>query len=39
MEGKSKTIIDRKYFVETIIKAYKYVEKGQKTGNIVITPD
>jgi NADPH:quinone reductase-like Zn-dependent oxidoreductase len=35
--GKYKPVIDRKYELENILEAYKYVESGQKTGNVVIT--
>jgi NADPH:quinone reductase-like Zn-dependent oxidoreductase len=36
-EGRFKAVIDRKYSLEEIVEAYKYVETGQKTGNVVIT--
>jgi len=35
-EGKYKSVIDRSYSFEQIAEAFKYVEKGQKTGNVVI---
>ena len=35
--GEIKTVIDRSYPLEEIVEAHKYVETGQKTGNLVIT--
>ena len=35
-KGEFKPVIDRYYTLEQIVEAYKYVESGQKTGNVVI---
>ncbi len=35
-EGKYKAVIDREYRLEQIVEAYKYVESGQKTGNVLL---
>jgi NADPH:quinone reductase-like Zn-dependent oxidoreductase len=35
-KGEYKPVIDRSYKLEQIVEAYKYVESGQKTGNVVI---
>ncbi|HRH66863.1 MAG TPA: NAD(P)-dependent alcohol dehydrogenase [Bacteroidia bacterium] len=34
--GEYKPVIDRYYTLEQIVEAYKYVETGQKTGNVVL---
>ena len=34
--GAFRPVIDRQYTMDQIVEAYKYVESGQKTGNVVL---
>ncbi len=36
-EGKFKPVIDRTYPMEEVAEAYRYVESGQKTGNVLLS--
>ena len=38
-KGSFRPVVDRKYPLERIAEAYKYVASGQKIGNVVITMD
>lgn len=35
-QGKFKPVIDRYYTLNQIVEAYRYVESGQKTGNVIL---
>jgi NADPH:quinone reductase-like Zn-dependent oxidoreductase len=34
--GKYRPVIDRRYMLDEIVKATRYVESGQKSGNVVL---
>jgi NADPH:quinone reductase-like Zn-dependent oxidoreductase len=38
-KGRFKAVIDRKYPLEQMADAYRYVSTGQKIGNVIITMD
>jgi NADPH:quinone reductase-like Zn-dependent oxidoreductase len=37
--GEYRAIVDRRYPIEDVVEASRYVETGQKTGNVVLTVD
>jgi NADPH:quinone reductase-like Zn-dependent oxidoreductase len=36
MSGRFRPVVDRRYDMEDIVEAYRYVETGQKTGNVIL---
>jgi NADPH:quinone reductase-like Zn-dependent oxidoreductase len=38
-KGNFRPVIDRKYPIDKIVEAYRYVSSGQKIGNVIITMD
>ncbi|MGW8227212.1 MAG: zinc-binding dehydrogenase [Anaerolineales bacterium] len=37
--GHLKTVVGRRYPLEQIAEAFRYIESGHKTGNVIITVD
>lgn len=37
MQGSFRPVIDRQYTLDEIVEAHRYVESGQKTGNVIIS--
>ena len=35
--GRIESVLDRRYPLEQVAEAHRYVEAGQKTGNVIIT--